>query len=1022
MIDYIDLLSLIKHFGGILRNVTVYGYTNCRLNKPANLDSSCELQNGGIFVCMSVCAVDLSYYAQYLKEIGIYNKGCKYFVNGSICMYVSANGKYPDWYSCRTTLRLGEKRPDTNYLVSFEFRKSGSNWQINYNSLSNIDRDEDFKYSPRIKSFLYGGISFPEEVKQLPKISCIAKEVEFNVNSKEEVIEDSTDLQVSGGEAKRKSLIGRTEIREFSEKYDEYSSILQQSKRLLEGFKEDIKNEYSNEPLTSYISAFLSRLKTNTTRGQGKDLDKLVGNYISRFGVAKNKYMGTTIRKYILSNFNEIIDYILNDEEPLGTEDYISAVHEMFDNPEYLYASALGTACGMSLVDAEQYLSCLDISFSKVVNNNPYLLKILGLVSISDAQKLEWYLCGGTDLTDIRNVTLLHSFISDKSVNDTAFKYDYLMHKELGIKVPQHIHDNGLNLSIKTTIEAFFIDTKIIDYDYKGWQKRGYMYVNAISLKSKEKACKDYIDIGLGAMLDDYVTSSQLLEQELYVYKTLYDLGSTKYDCSDEDINKYISEYEEVKGFKLEERQNSAISLIKYGSAVLTGGAGSGKTTTEGCIVDVLRKLEPDIEIKYGAPTGKAAKVMQGVVKEKTSTMHSLCKVSSETDSIFDSVQESTSESNVVYIFDEVSMVTIDLLYKVLKKLGKVRVYFIGDINQLSAIGKGLVLKNLLRFLPCEYLTVSKRSSENSKITRNSDLINYNSDKNSWLNLQDGDDFIRYCVADNKIQSKAVEVVKQELANGIDKDDIQVVSPIAKSSYTWGVFALNNVLQPIINKNRDYNSRYNLSNGTMFIKGDRVIQSKVNQYNMQWYDYDGGTTVTKLYGYGINNGEVGEFVGVITSNNLTINDEVEDKPDEFEYPKNLRDDSAYTSGSFAIVKYYDVMNERYFYILYRCKYREKSDGKALYGEDIDNLELFYCGSVHKLQGSQAKVVVCCLGTVGFKGFITRNLLYTMITRASSKVYLIGSVDDSLNSMLSKGRIYEDAVNVVTIGELLYKDG
>ena len=146
-------------------------------------------------------------------------------------------------------------------------------------------------------------------------------------------------------------------------------------------------------------------------------------------------------------------------------------------------------------------------------------------------------------------------------------------------------------------------------------------------------------------------------------------------------------------------------------------------------------------------------------------------------------------------------------------------------------------------------------------------------------------------------------------------------------------------------------------------------------------------------------------------------------PDNFQYPEHIRDDSTFTdvNGYFLIVKYYDYLSDSDFYILYRCKKNvdvSDTEGLVLKGDDFSMLNLFYAGTCHKMQGSQARLIIAPLGTVNFTGFITRNMMYTVYTRASDCVITLGSVDNSASSMLTRARKVVSETNVFTVGEYL----
>ena len=147
---------------------------------------------------------------------------------------------------------------------------------------------------------------------------------------------------------------------------------------------------------------------------------------------------------------------------------------------------------------------------------------------------------------------------------------------------------------------------------------------------------------------------------------------------------------------------------------------------------------------------------------------------------------------------------------------------------------------------------------------------------------------------------------------------------------------------------------------------------------------------------------------------------------DFEYPEYLRDDSTCNDESdyFLVVQYYDYLTDSEFYILYRCEANldiSSNNGSVFKGDDLGLLNLFYAGTTHKMQGSQARVIIAPLGNISFRGFITRNMMYTAYTRGIDGVFSLGSVSNDKNSMLSRARMEVSESNILTIGELLFRE-
>lgn len=1017
MNDYIDLLQLLSLHGGSLKGVRVYGYISHKLSRPSNLMDSCALEEGGIFVRMNVMCVDLSYYAQWLKENGLYNKGCKYFVNGSICLFVQGEGKkYPDWYSTLVTLRQSAKQ-DLSYVCGFQFHKRGSNWFLACCQLDNILSDEEFEIG-RIRDVLENRLTVPPEVLSLP---CMHHAMTHFTLKNEESTSSNSVMRESLGDVQRKdtpkrhvrSKVFPTRLAtvEKSVKYDKYFNIMESADNNLKKSLLQVSDSYSIcDP--SIVRGIIHNIQRSYTRkpvSNAKTGRMIIQGYLKTFGSAYNaKYSGQPCGDFLVSFFDQIVEYVDGNDSLMFGGDALSLCEKAFGDNELLFAGLLGQITGVHLDGCLGVLSRNNMSLTSIVTTNPYLLYALGLVSFNDSETLALIYCDMAKYNRFRNMCLLHKYIMENG-NDTCF-----VEKKLYTGVVEHVItkrrlEEGLGLRLESNVKHY-LDKTIRRYSPDLYKRDGWNYRYKLGSRSIEIALKDYIDWGLGCTVESYVTSTIMLKRELYIYNRLYEMSLNQYDVED-----VIDKYEAQVGFKLEPEQKQAYELLKHGSGVLTGGAGSGKTTTVEYLVMCL-EASGSGKIQYGAPTGKAAKVMQGVVKHQVKTLHSLCRLGIEDDTLLTEDDAESSQERVCYVFDEMSMVTIDLLYKVLRRVGDCRIYFVGDIKQLNAIGKGMVLKNLLRFLPCVNLLGSKRSTGG---------IVYNSRQlDEGGAFKDTDDFIRYPSPDDMISKTCVEIVKHFLGvkkSGlkglpditVDKDNIQVITPFVSEKYNWGAKVLNSLLQPLFNQG---NMKYWTGDLT-FIVGDRVIHTKKNNGNMQWYSSWKDGNLQKVHGNGIANGEVGKFVGVLDSRDCLFLDEI-DGLDDYEYPENLRDDSSY-SGVFMVVEYYDVMTEQNFYILYRGKtFDDPEHGRKIYGDDIYLLDLFYAGSVHKMQGSQAEVCICCLGSVGYRGFLTRNMVYTMITRGQKLDILLGSVSDSPNSQLMISR--EDIADegVLTIGEIL----
>lgn len=1007
--DYVDVLELLRLLGGSIRGVTVYGYVREELPRPSNIFTNVSIRDNCTFRRMSCVAMDLSCCKTKLLELGVTETIV--FVHGDICILTGKGKEYPDWYMTTGTLRYGSKT-STSYITLLDFRKVGQDWFIEKNDLKDFEAYEVF--TPSILEAVIGGKGLPPEIDNLP-----AMQATLTTFKLDEPFDMSLPIASNRNSMQQHTSVtkeSRKELKEYNKLAEEFKRYLDDAKYKMDSFYEQIKIKYDLYENNDYITQLCLNLKSNfkTKRSQHAYTGQaLVKKYLQSFGnLAKSKYEGIKVTEYLMMRFDSVIDYALYGNIPSFDGKAWELCKMAFGDTEKLYGGILTALLDIDLTSAVSKLTAQGISFTRVVNNNPYLLAVLGVVNVSDSFYLGVLFDKHLEsrLEHFRNMCLLYDYTLHSKGNSTLYKLSQV--NNVGIK------DVFIPMYAMESIPVFFTNTPVRRYDTSNWSTVLGKKVDLLSRAQLETALNDFVECGLGVRLDGYFTASLFLKQELYIYERMYSPDIKILDISDEEIDKYIDEYESILGFKLEPEQRAGVHLIKYPMSCLSGSAGSGKTTTVGCIVYVLERVCDSIDVDFGSPTGKAAKVLHSVVKRNVKTLNSLCRIGMDEDDLYSEDELDGSSSDTYYIFDEVSMVGVSLMYKSLKKLSHSRFMFVGDIQQLSSISKGMIFKNLLGFLPCVYLRVSKRSAESSGITYNSNILTTSPNEP----LKETADFRFIQCSDDNIQLIVEDICKYLLGKthfnkyslpnlDITQDDIQVISPITKATYSWGTYKLNERLQPLFNMQTSADDVIYLGKNK-FVIGDRVIHTKTNSYGMQWYSSYKGGVFQKIYGSSVVNGDVGKLMGVYSTEASTFLAEDEDKPADFRYPDTLRDDSTYSAKNkyFIVVEYYDTAEDRPFYALYRCV---KQDDGSYKGTDISLLEHFYAGSTHKMQGSQSKVALCCLGSVSFDGFITRNMLYTMVTRGSDLVVLIGS-----KSQIDKARKTVDCEDTYTVGNLL----
>ena len=436
------------------------------------------------------------------------------------------------------------------------------------------------------------------------------------------------------------------------------------------------------------------------------------------------------------------------------------------------------------------------------------------------------------------------------------------------------------------------------------------------------------------------VYPAQYYYMEMNTARMLKELN-INYDEPDDLIRRRIDKLEEETESTLDEQQKRAVAeAVKHGIFILTGGPGTGKTTTINAMIRYF--LSEGMDIRLAAPTGRAAKRMTETTGYEAQTIHRLLEVSGSPEESskggFGRNQDNPLETDVV-IIDEMSMVDLALMHALLSSVVPgTRVIFVGDRNQLPSVGPGKVLQDLIEShaFPVMMLTRIFRQAQESDIVVNAHRINAGEevrlDNKSrdffFLKRQDADVIISVILT--LIQKKLPRYVKAKMT------DIQVLAPMKKG--LLGVERLNRILQQYLNppsvkkQEKEYGER-------LFRVGDKDKKKK-NNYQLEW-------EIATKYGLVVDKG-VGVFNGDI--------------------------------GIVTAIHTYDETVEVEFDEKRKVKYPFKM---------LDELELAYAITIHKSQGSEYPAVVIPL-LAGPRQLYCRNLLYTAVTRAKKCVTLVGN--------------------------------
>lgn len=757
------------------------------------------------------------------------------------------------------------------------------------------------------------------------------------------------------------------------------------------------------------------------------------------------------------------VDEWINPSEEFRDNKLLLAVSE---NKQKVYISIIETLVGTwgKLISSAESASYEGVDFLAILKENPYNLCFINpRMDIEELDRLA--MAYGTDLNDpavkvSRNVAYMHNYMLDSTNNiigdNTVVTYSELMRNVTSGYILSKRNHNVLLVEgavmKRDKIESFkyFINPETLEDNFKlpltGWRPKGAKFY----LQNGQDAhtmVADFLNSGLGVLVEidgiNYVSDYVFAAKEIYVYNRLRELSESgqETDITDESIEKCIKDFEKLKAkefglkegeFKLEHRQAQAVSLLKNPVMCLTGPAGSGKTTTAEALVygaETLLNVNPD-EILFCAPTGKAANRLKEVVKRKTRTINSLFGIGGEGLTVRDPKNVRKKEGISVLIVDETSMPNINLMYEMMMRIeDDTRIYFLGDIEQLPPIGFGKPYANMLMFLPTIVLNVTKRASDSSYITKNAKKIIYESD-GVIADLENGADF-RIIQEKNPevLVNNVINVCRYHLGKGdalgytplevfdkpLNPDDIQVISPINKNN--WGTLALNNILQDIFNPKRPNETYVSYARSPQekmeFRKGDRVIHTKSNQPERTRLIQVDGPQFRNESTKGINNGDVGKIVGFYKATALDFSG-VLDKALEEELKLEFKGTD---NVVFMAVQYKDVDEDTgesiTFVILYRMDIINKSGYHLdVISHDLKNLDLAYALTVHKLQGSEAKLVIVLMLSVGRDGFISRNMVYTAITRGKKGCYMIGDILGK-GSCVNKARKVEQTAKRLT---------
>lgn len=613
----------------------------------------------------------------------------------------------------------------------------------------------------------------------------------------------------------------------------------------------------------------------------------------------------------------------------------------------------------------------------RVIEEEPELLSKIKGISGKKAQDIAYQF---EEKRDLRDAMI---FLSQYGINGTlAVKlykvYEdeiYYIIKQNPYKLSEDVRGIGFKtadeIARKVGIEkdSEFRIKSAVEYILYLNAEKGNTYMKVMDLFNETKFLldieieNDYFETLLSNMVIDrrikiehstdvylnyyYKVEAEVAKRLLSINASVADLNYEK--STVEDFEKFFKE----KNILLDEMQLLFIKKsIENGVSILTGGPGTGKTTTINGIIQFFGAK--NLKISLAAPTGRAAKRMSEATGYEAKTIHRLLEVNgvvndkdASSHGEFLRNEENPLETDVV-IVDEMSMVDISLFNSLLKAIPlNCRLVMVGDIDQLPSVGPGNVLHDIIASEKFSTIKLEKifRQAMESDIVKNAHKVN-NGEKIKLDNKSSDFFFIEESDAIH-ITARIWRLLSQKLPNYVDArtSDIQVITPMKKGNL--GTYKLNEDLQRALNPKAINKKEYELPNGKILREHDKVMQNK-NDYKLDWI-IKGMYDIPIETGKGVFNGDIGEVIEIDK-----LNKKVEVLYDENRYVK------------------YDFT-------------------------DLDEIELAYAITIHKSQGSEYPAIVIPILDVP-RLLSNRNLLYTAITRAKKCVVIVGS-EKALNYMI-----------------------
>ena len=687
---------------------------------------------------------------------------------------------------------------------------------------------------------------------------------------------------------------------------------------------------------------------------------------------------------------------------------------------------------------------------------NPYLMAYYGVnISISDMDTLAMVMgvMGRENVQRTRMVAFVHSVMCDASSNIT--KGATLIERkrilqEMKYQTPitdaeyKSIQATGLQLTYtqRMAIQLYLgVMESARNYGlhnaFNVTEVWGHKYKTSMSTTYEvlTEYCKSPLGVALLHDGVDVVMDVQLLDKEVTCYNRSHSLANAiqqHVKIEQSTINKYITQFEKqtattwgIDKLTLEYKQRQVAEYVNSTFAAVVGGAGTGKTTSAALLLYVLQQTRDikDEEVLFVAPTGKAAVRLKESVKRPTMTIHRACSLPHNTNG--NHKGERLSKYKAIFI-DEASLISLNVMTSLLSAIDTgTFVYFFGDIAQLPPIDIGKPFALMLHYMPCITLEISKRATEGSLITKNSNILM----SSTTAPLYTGSNYIIADIPEVQAMAYVEAICRYHLYGEKDNmwqyittpglqhltsaNDLMVITPVKNSKYSWGCTKLNARLQTVYNKITDTTPYvYTVGTGNVvdhrYYVGDKVVHL-TNQADELRYSYVNENSFSviadKKEFRGVMNGELGTVRYIIDGEHINFLNTENGLTEDSEIAKRMRQKRK--RKVYMFVEYTDVNVEtsqtESYLICYPLNKRtlktaieNESVGYCVEKETLNSVESAYALTVHKLEGSQASITICLCYDVKAQDFLNNNLLQTMLTRAGDGVYLIGDIRNAFS--------------------------